>query len=76
MLKTYECKDYRVIINYHTQRSNLKKIYRASGNTEEVAKRLSLGTLLLEENKRYIKVDKVEVEEVTKSILDEWLEEE
>lgn len=59
MLKTYECKDYKVVINYHTQRSNLQKIYRASGNTEEVAKRLCLGTLLIEENKRYIKVDSI-----------------
>lgn len=64
MTKTYEMKEYKVTINYHTQRSNLVKVYRASGNNEEVAKRLSLGTLLLDEIKRYIKIDSVIVEEV------------
>ena len=64
MLKTYECKDYKVVINYRPQRSNCQKIYRASGNTEEVAIRLSLGTLLLQETRRYIKVDSVIAEEV------------
>ena len=64
MIKTYEMKEYKIIINYHTQRTNLVKIYRCSGNTEEVAKRLALGTLLLKENKRYIKIDSVVCEEI------------
>lgn len=68
MLKTYDMKEYRVVINYHTQRTNLVKVYRASGNNEEIAKRISLGTLLLEESKRYIKVDSVEAEEVNKEV--------
>ena len=62
MLKTYECRDYKVIINYHTQRSNLQTIYRVIANTETEAKLIALGTLLLEEVRRYIKVDSVIVE--------------
>lgn len=62
MFKTYERKEYKVIINYHTQRSNLYMIYKVIANTETEAKLIALGTLLLEEVRRYIKVDSVIVE--------------
>lgn len=75
IFKTYDMSDYRVTIKYHTQRGNFIKKYKASGNGEEVAKRLCLGTLLLEET-RYIKLDSVEVEDLNKDLLDEWMEEE
>lgn len=67
MTKTYDMKDYKVIIWYHTQRGNFIKKYKASGNNEEVAKRLSLGTLLIEET-RYIKLDRVEATEIEKEL--------
>ena len=67
MTKTYEMKEYVVVIMYHTQRVNLVKRYRVSGNNKEVAELLALGKLLQEEA-RYIKVDIVDVKEINEEV--------